>query len=269
MQKPRTRYFLICLVVATLASTPSYAQSGSTNRAVEIKRALQQAQFQVAADLADSAIANFRDYLPAQLAEIHSLRALVFFEQGHIARAEEHLAMALQLNPALQLDPVFFSPQIQQRLEALRPKIVTLKNSTTAAVRYIIVPDPRIEATWRSMLVPGWGQRFKGQKTRGLIFSISAGVLAGATITSHILRERAQRNYLEAKEASAIVARYDTFNRYHLLRNNLALALGVVWGTQVMDALIVRVEPKSEKVGFAPILQVEPGTTRLSLRLLW
>jgi len=224
------------------------AQSVSTNRAAEIKRSLQRADFQTAAALADSAIAHFREYLPVQLAEIHSFRALVFFEQGNSERAEEHLALALQLDPDLQLDPIFFSPQVQQRLEELRPKIVTLNHPAAPTTRYIVVADPRIAATWRSLLLPGWGQRFKGQKMKGRIFSIAAAGLAGATLTGHILRDRAEKKYLRTGE-NEVIARYDTFNRYHQLRNNLALSLGVVWSAAVLDAFVVRVEPASKKIG--------------------
>ena len=227
-----------------------HAQSVSNNRAAEIKRALQRVDLQTAANLADNAIAHFREYLPAQLAEIHSFRALVFFEQGNSARAEEHLALALQLDPDLQLDPIFFSPQMQQRLEALRPKIVTLNHPVAPTTRYIVVADPRIAATWRSLLLPGWGQQFKGQKTKERFFSLAAAGLAGATLTSHILRSRAEKKYLRAGE-NDVTARYDTFNRYHQLRNNLALSLGVVWGAAVLDAFIVRVEPASNKIGAA------------------
>jgi len=225
-----------------------HAQSVSNNRAADIKRALQQVEFQIAAALADSAIAHFREYLPAQLAEIHSFRALIFFEQSNSERAEEHLALALQLDPDLQLDPIFFSPQMQQRLEELRPKIVTLNHAATPTTRYIVVADPRIAATWRSLLLPGWGQQFKEQKTKGRIFSIAAAALAGAIVASHLLRSRAEKKYWRAGE-NDVVARYDTFNRYHQLRNNLALSLGLVWSAAVLDAFIVRVEPASKKVG--------------------
>jgi hypothetical protein len=250
----------IGFVAVVSGFVPSYAQTG----AAEIKRALQQAEFQIAADLADSAIAHFREYAPVQLAEIHAFRALVFFEQGNSAHGEEHLALALQLNPNLQLDPIFFSPQIRQRLEELRPKIATIGNSNAPSVRYIVVADPRLAAAWRSLLLPGWGQRFKGQKMKGRLFTISAAVLAGATITSHVLRERAEKDYLHAGE-DEVEARYDTFNRYHLLRNNLALALGVLWGAAALDALIVRVEPKAGKVGFTPRLQAVPENIRFTL----
>lgn len=255
----------LCGFVWIISIAPlSYAQTGSTNRVTEIKRALQQAEFQIAADLADSAIVHFREYPPAQLADIHALRALVFFEQGNARRGEEHLALALQLDANLQLDPIFFSPQIRQRLEELRPKIVTLSHANMPAVRYIVVPDPRLEAAWRSLLLPGWGQRYKGQKTKGRLFSIAAVTLAGATLTSHFLRENAEKKYLEAVEESDLKSRYDTFNRYHLLRNNLALALGVVWGAAALDALIVRVEPKTNKVGFVPVFHLEPTSAYLS-----
>lgn len=257
----RTAFVAIVSVSALL-----YAQTGAANRAAEIKRALQQAEFQIAAALADSAIAHFREYAPAQLADIHALRALVFFEQGNNKRGEEHLALALQLDPNLQLDPIFFSPQIRQRLEELHPKIVALGKANVPAVRYIVVPDPRLEAAWRSLLLPGWGQRYKGQKTKGRLFSIAAVTLAGATITSHILRERAEKRYSEASEETEIKSRYDTFNRYHLLRNNLALALGVVWGAAAMEALIVRVEPQAEKLGFVPSLHLRPTSASLSMQ---
>ncbi|MDZ7360339.1 MAG: hypothetical protein ONB46_06385 [candidate division KSB1 bacterium] len=260
-------FVLLYLIWAIVFASLSHAQSGSAHPAGEIKQALQQAQFQLAADLADSAIASFREYTPNQLAEVHALRALVFFEQGNLTRAEEHLALALQLQSDLQLDPVFFSPQIRQRFEALRLKILIPNQSPSPAVRYVIVPDPRLEAAWRSLLLPGWGQRFKGQTSKGRLFSLATATLAAATITTHVLRERAEQKYLTAGEKEQIAARYDTFNRYHLLRNNLALALGTVWAAAVLDALIVRVEPKSEKVGVVPLFNVETSTAGLALKI--
>lgn len=248
------------------ASTSALAQTTSPNRVNEIKRALQQVEFQIAAALADSAIAHFREYQPVQLAEIHSFRALIFFEQGQSERAEEHLALALQLNPELQLDPIFFSPQMQQRLEVLRPKIVTLNHAAAPTTRYILVADPRIAATWRSLLLPGWGQQFKGQKTKGRIFSIATAALAGATLTSHLLRNRAGQKYLRAGE-NEVAVRYDTFNRYHQLRNNLALSLGVVWSAAVLDAFIVRVEPVSNKVGVVFPSAPMPGAAGFGVQI--
>jgi hypothetical protein len=256
------------LVAAVSGFVPSYAQTSATDRAAEIKRALQQAEYQIAADLADSAIVHFREYTPAQLADIHALRALVFFEQGNNARGEEHLALALQLNPTLQLDPIFFSPQIQQQFETLRANVVTNSNMTAPTVRYVVMADPRLAAAWRSLLLPGWGQRFKGQKTKGRLFTISAATLAGATIVSHVLRARAEKDYLHAGE-NEVESRYDKFNRYHLLRNNLALALGVVWSAAALEALIVRVEPKAGRLGFEPRLQFTPAAASLSLMISW
>jgi hypothetical protein len=192
---------------------------------------------------------------------------LVFFDRDSVARGEEHLALALQLNPRLQLDPIFFSPQIQKRLEELRPKIATLnKNAVAPTVRYLVIADPRLKAAWRSLLLPGWGQRFKGQKAKARIFSITAAVLAGTAMASHILRERAETKYLRAGE-NEVEARYATFNRYHVLRNNLALGLGVVWGAGVLDALVVPVAPRSSRMGWILSPHHLPAATGLALKI--
>jgi hypothetical protein len=259
------RITFCALVFLLLPESNARAQANSFEAANEIRWAIQRAEYQMAADLADSAIANFADFSPAQLAEIHALAALIASERGEPAAIDAHFLSALQLNASHQLDPIFFSPEMQNRFEQLRAKIPKMETPVRIEPRYIILPDPRIQAVWRSSLFPGWGQRYKGQKIKGGIFSIGAAALAGATITAHLLREHAEQNYLNATEENEIIARYDAFNRYHLLRNNLALALGAVWGAAVLDALIVRVAPKPGGVGLIPTFQPTSSTVSLSL----
>jgi len=103
-----------------------------------------------------------------------------------------------------------------------------------------------------------------GQKTKGRVFSIAAAALAGATFTGHLLRRRAEQKYLRAGE-NDVAARYGTFNRYHQLRNNLALSLGVVWSAAVLDAFIVRVEPASKKMGIIFLPASMTGTAGLAV----
>ena len=130
--------------------------------------------------------------------------------------------------------------------------------------RYVTLPDPRVSAAWKSLLLPGWGQRFKGQTTKGRLLTISAAVLASATIATHILRRQAEQSYPDANEDN-VVAKYDTFHRYHILRNNFALSLGVVWGVSVLDALLFRSEEKVAKVGTTPAVQAGAGRVVVSL----
>ena len=243
----RTFAATILLTVGGLA-LPAFAQVGTVDRADEIRRALQRADYQLAADLADSAIAHFDDYSPEKLAEIHALRAFVAAEKNATALVDAHFLAALQLDPGHQLDPVFFSPALQQRFEKIRATLPTREAPVRVETRYVMVSDPRVAAAWKSLLLPGWGQRFKGQKSKGTIFTVASATLAGATLASHFLRRSAERDYLAAGEQD-VVDKYDTFNRYHLLRKNLALGLGLVWGAAVLDALIFKPHTQAVAVG--------------------
>lgn len=240
------------------------SQGRVVDRVEEIQRALQRAEYQIAADLADSAIVHFDSYTPAQLADIHALRALIALERQENALVDAHFLSALQLAPDYQLDPIFFSPALQARFEQLRAKMPRNEMPARIETRYVMLPDPRVSAAWKSLVLPGWGQRSKGQKNRGKIFTISAAVLAGATITTYFLRERAKDDYLAANEEN-VVSRYDTFNRYHQWRNSLALGLGLVWGAAVLDALVV--SAPAPKVGFIPSNSLSGASMLLSISL--
>lgn len=240
--------FLLCFC------SQLFSQSGGVDRTVEIRRALQSGEHQIAADLADSAIVHFADFAPEKLSEIHALRALIAAKNNKSALVEAHFLAALQLNPQHQLDAIFFSPSLQSRFEQLRARLPKRDTPVRVETRYVTLPDPRVSAAWKSFVLPGWGQRFKGQNTKGKLFTISAATLLGATIATHVLRQQAEQNYLDASE-NEVAAKYDTFNRYHLLRNNFALGLGIVWGAGVFDALIVRIGEKVENAGIQPGVQ--------------
>lgn len=235
----------LLLVLSACWCTRLWPQSADVQRSAEIKRALQRGEFQLATALADSAIAHFQEFPPAQLAEIHALRGLLAYQRKEAAAGDAHFRSALQLARTIQLDPIFFSPALQHRFEQIRSQMPQVEAPVRLETRYLMIPDPRVSAAWRSLVLPGWGQRFKGQKARGQIFLISAATLAGATLTAHVLRERAEERYMRAG-AGEVQARYRTLNRYHLLRNNLALGLGVVWGASCLDALILRATPPEQ-----------------------
>jgi tetratricopeptide (TPR) repeat protein len=250
-----------------LAANQLWAQTGVDDRAKEIQRALQRDDYQIAIDLADSAIARFEDFTPAQLAEIHALRALIAFERDERAAADAHFKSALQLAPDFQLDPLFFSPAMQARFEQLRARLPKTETPTRVETRYVMLPDPRLQAAWKSLVLPGWGQRSKGQNDKGRLFTISAATLAAAILATHVLRQRAEGDYLGATDEKIIAQRYDTFNRYHQWRNNLALGLSIVWGAAILDALIFPARPSTPAVGLAPATGLNDPPLRISLQI--
>ncbi|MGH7495152.1 MAG: DUF5683 domain-containing protein [bacterium] len=229
-------------------------QSTAITQVIDIQRALQRGDYGLATELADSAIAHFEDFAPAQLAEIHAWRALAALERNETAVADAHFLSTLQLVPDFQLDPIFFSPAVRDRFEQLRAKIPKPEAVVRVETRYVTVADPRVKAAWQSLVLPGWGQRSKGQKFRGGVFTAAAATFAAATLTTSVLRARAKNDY-ETADESTVVARYDTYNRYHQLRNSFALALGITWSAAVLDALIMPAQSRaSPATSLAPRL---------------
>lgn len=242
---------VIVLVLFFPIGDRAWPQSNTVEPVSEIQSALQRAQYQVAADLADSAIAHFADLAPAQLAEIHALRALIAFARGEFTAVDAHFQSALQLAPNYQLDPVFFSPAMRSRFEQLRAQLSEAVLPAGIEIRYLVLADPRLNALWKSLLLPGWGQYAKGQRRRAAFFAVASASLAVATLSAHLLRQRAEEDYLAADELT-VEARYHAFNRYHQWRNSLGLALGLVWSAAVLDAMIFPARPKAPKMGFGP-----------------
>ena len=95
---------------------------------------------------------------------------------------------------------------------------------------------------------------------------MAAASLATATLVTHVLRQRAENDYLAAN-AMNVSARYDTFNRYHQWRNSLALGLGVAWSASVLDALIVPARPPEPATGMAPADTSSPAAFLFSLEI--
>lgn len=264
--KIRFTVLTLFFLVIPLFSLSLHAQTAEENTVAAIYDALRTGDFTTARLRADSALASYFSFSAPSLAEIHTLRALIYDYGGNEREVTNHFTLALQLDPQVRLDPLFFSPKLQQMLERLRQQqadnaIRSGSNDLPAAeIRYISVQDPRVAAALRSLLLPGWGQLYKNQKTRGYLFLGLASGLAIATAATHFARDDAEKKYHRSRDPVAVSALYKDFERLHIARNNLALATGIVWAAAFLDALVVL--PKTDKFALRPT-----STPGLALRI--
>ena len=256
----RTKIIFSVLLILVINTAPALvAQEKQAPIIAKIYSALRDANYPLAVSRTDSALANYYRFAPAELAKIHTLRALLYDYSGNKAEVSRQFQLALELDPSVELDPLFFSPQLQKLLQDLKTQLSKAGPSKQPQnndlgqpqIRYLTVADPRIAAAKRSLVLPGWGQFYKGHKRRGYLFAGGTAGLAVATLTVHLLRQRAERDYLAAKDANTIQTRYDTFNRYHKLRQNLALITGLVWMGNFIDALFSTTPQQLQKVGLS------------------
>jgi tetratricopeptide (TPR) repeat protein len=212
----------------------------------EIQAAYNQLNYPEAEIKAQAALSNFQRYSPTQLTEIHKILGLIYFSQNKEDDARLQFENALSLSPELKLDPLFVSPKIVEFFEDIKKLRAAKPNDAGVPhpeLKYVLVQDPRPAAAMRSMIMPGWGQLYKGEKTKGrvLIGLWSAGVIG--TVAAHIARGTAEDKYLAETDPARIDSRYNSFNRYHKLRNNLLIFSGGVWLFSYIDAIVKKQSP--------------------------
>lgn len=231
------------LMLFLILSTPAVrAQQENNDVLDDIHAAYERLDFSVAEARINAALKVYTQFTPSELSDIHTVYALIFFARNDLENVRSQLSQALQLQPELVLDPVVTPPRLRELFVAIKTeqKAKVQNSQTVPDVRYMILEDKRPAAAMRSLFLPGWGQRFKGQKKKGLILTGLWGISAAGTFATHLARNRAEERYLAATTPDLIETRYQTFDTLHKVRNNLFLAATGIWVYSYADALISR-----------------------------
>lgn len=234
------------IFLGLILSSAAFGQNAERHLIEEIQTAYNQLNYPEAEIKAQAALKDFQRFTPAQLTEIHKILGLIYFSQNKEDAARLQFENALALSPDLKLDPLFVSPKIVEFFEEIknaRTSKMHEAGSPRAEARYVLVHDPRPAAAMRSMILPGWGQLYKGEKTKGrlLLGLWSAGVIG--SVAAHVARANAEDKYLTETDPDRIESRYNTFNTFHKLRNNLLIFSGGVWLFSYLDAIIKKQNP--------------------------
>ncbi len=154
--------------------------------------------------------------------------------------AQEQLRQAVQLTPTLNLDPIDTPPQLLEVFSQIKQEEASAvtEGTSQSELRYLVVQDPRAGAALRSMVVPGWGQLYKGEHTKGVVLAGLWGVTAGGTVVAHISRRRAKDHYLASTTQAQTLERFESYSTWHKVRNNLFLGAMGVWAYSYIDAII-------------------------------
>lgn len=188
--------------------------------------------------IAVEALSSYTDYTVEQLTEIHIFMALVAYNRGELVRSRRQFLSALHLAPDLQLDPVYVPPKIQEFVEEIRVDLATASGVTQPAARYLLIRDPRTDGALRSMLMPGWGQFYKGHTVKGYAFAGFFGVSAAAAAFAHVRRAEARWAYEDAAGSPGGQDAYDTYRDWSQTRNGFLAAAAFVWAFSYVDALL-------------------------------
>lgn len=185
--------------------------------------------------------------------EAYKYLAFSYVAFGDNEKARAQFKKALILNPALELDPAQVSPKIIKVFEEAKAEMATAPPVTPP----VIEPEPEPPVTlvkktsmfgalWRSCLLPGWGQKYKGDTSKGSKLMLAAGVTFGLSAVSITLMSITHDAYLDVPPGNT-GEMDDKYKMYKFWSNASffsAVSFGAVYLYNIYDAAFRRVRVK-------------------------
>ena len=250
------------LLLAVLLTAAAAAQPGPADLLVAMEDAVARLDYATAEDRAREALARFDALTPDQLVTVHATLGILLHAQDEPVEARRQFEAALSIDPALTLDPVLVSPKTVEFFDEVR---ATMATSTGAAagpdLRYVLIEDRRTAGALRSLVVPGWGQFYKGDRAKGWGFALAGGAAVTGLVVAETRYNAAREDYEAATSPSEASRLYESYDRWYQIRGAVVRGAAVVWGAAMLDALLTGgPEPVSR-------LSVEPAAEGIGLRL--
>ena len=250
----RKQSIVLCILpilVVTFAWGRNHVQNETGYSIEKIKEAYSQFLFTEVVTLAADALTHDPPPPEEERVEIHTYLAFAYIALGETEKAKESFEAALRLNPNLTLDPVYVSPKIIAIFNEVKSTIETLKESKEEEPLQPAHPipkeDKRFGGAWRSLVLPGWGQLYKGQKRKAMIIFGIQTITISTSLYAHFRMEEAHDEYIRTQDPELIESKYDRYNSFYKLRNYFLLCTAATWLYSHIDAAVS--QPSSEGEG--------------------
>ena len=257
---------MLFIVLAHAAIVRAQPGADPATQVARVEAAYENLDYDDAEAMARSALAHIEVFAPDQLIRLHTTLALILYARGDELDASAQFRAALSLDPELRLDPLLVSPVTLAFFEDIKADFSrerAAEQEPANAIRYYVrLEDPRQPATWRSALIPGWGQRYKGETTKGWVLTGLWAVSSASTLVAHVQYQQAHQDYLSETDPTQIDQRRETQDLWYNTRGALALGMVAIWSFSAADALLTGGPTATSGLDVGPA----PGGVRLRLR---
>ncbi len=225
------------LLIGSLVVQTAYSQTVTTDSLeMMLDRAKEfyyTGEYESAIKELENALLYLKQLTQPNQVEAYKYLAFSYVAFGDRVRAKEQFKKALDLDPTLELDPATVSPKIIKVFEEAKAEATAAPTAQPGAPA-VTEPEEqitRLDATIRSCCVAGWGQSYRGEKSKGKKLMIAWGVTLGTTIGSLIITSVKKEAYEDlgfTEPSSEFDDAYDQYKLWHNITAISALAyLGV------------------------------------------
>lgn len=205
---------------------------------IQVKVLYESLEFNRAINSGQRLLKSNQELNKEELVTIHNYMALSFYNIGKIDSARSHFLTLLSIQPDFELDPINVSPKIISFFEQIKKEVKKSQTENTIGyTKYVFLEDLRPAATFRSALIPGWGQIYKNQKKRGYIIGGAFITSLIATGTSIYFEKDTHNKYLDSTTPNTIEENYKTYNSWFKKRKLFTITTISIWAVAILDAL--------------------------------
>lgn len=201
----------------------------------QVRQLYQSAQFEQALAVAEEVLNSGESLSDQDRGDLYRLAGLSHYNTGQQQKAAVWFREWLSIYPDAQLDPVMVSPKIIDFFEEIKKEH---QASNPPAMTVVVRSDLRPGAAMRSLILPGWGQKYKQQNRRAILTGGLFWGVAALTVAAYLKEGQHRDDYRMASTPELIEARYRTYNDWHRRRQWLVIGTVALWGINVGDALL-------------------------------
>ncbi|MCX6639309.1 MAG: DUF5683 domain-containing protein [bacterium] len=220
------KLFILTALYSLCACTDLFAQEDITRLVDKTILLFNDGKFKEAELTALRALQNSDSLASADQAELHRILAFSYVAQEENEKAKRQFMLWLEFEPLANLDPIYISPKIISVFNEAKTELEQRKNE--ASTENVDEMKIRIAAFQRSLIFPGRGQLYRGEKVKGISLVSSEIVMLGALLYCHLKYDQTHDRYLNEKNPDKISDLYNESNLYYQGRIvSASLAAGI------------------------------------------
>lgn len=182
-------------------------------------------------------------------------QSYTLFNLGLVDSARAVFNTLLAIDPDYQLDTHVASPKICRIFEEIRSNIQLKSAQQNVLAQY---PESNLQPAYlRTLVLPGWGHLYRGQKLKGQVILSGYLLSLGASIYFCVRTNSTRDDYMADHNPGTVLEKYDVYNKYYRARTAALVSTGTIWLLSQFDLVLwppaatekssVRVVPSLQK----------------------
>lgn len=167
---------------------------------------------------------------------LHKLLAFVAIANEDDEGGKIQFISALRNNPNMLPDPITWSPKVRRVFELAR---LEFQREQNLELRKMLALEAEIgrSASIRSLIFPGYGQYYKGQRSKSAIIASSFLASASLLIYNYIIQSDLRQRYLDANNPIDAQKRWKEYRDNVYMVNITAIMAISIYSYSYFDAL--------------------------------